>query len=158
MTTTIFYSSAVLLLIISFFKDRAKTQKALKKAWNSFLKLIPAIVPMVLFVGIALTLISPEIISRLLGESSGLLGIFAGATLGSIAMMPSFVAFPLGQNLLNNGAAYPQVAVFIATLMAVGISTLSIEVKYFGRKVTLLRNIFALVASFIFAFLIGVIL
>ncbi len=107
---------------------------------------------MVLFVGIALTLVSPEIISRLLGESSGLLGIFAGATLGSIAMMPSFVAFPLGQNLLNNGAAYPQVAVFIATLMAVGISTLSIEVKYFGRKFTLLRNIFALVASFIFCF------
>lgn len=157
-TTLVFYSSAILLVIISFFKDRNKTKMGLKKAYKSFMKLIPALIPMVLFVGIALTLISQDTIGLLLGEESGAIGIAIGAILGSISFMPSFVAFSLGANLLEGGAGYPQVAVFISTLMAVGISSISIELKYFNKKFTILRNVMALVASLIFTVLIGVLL
>lgn len=157
-TTLVFYSSAILLVIISFFKDKQKTKKGLMKAYKSFMKLIPALIPMVLFVGIALTLVSQDTIGLLLGEESGAFGIAIGAILGSISFMPSFVAFSLGANLLEGGAGYPQVAVFISTLMAVGISSISIELKYFNKKFTILRNVMALVASLIFTVLIGVLL
>ena len=158
MTTLVFYSSATLLVLISFFKDKKKTKQGLTKAYKSFMKLIPALIPMILFVGIALTLISPEIIASVLGEKSGFLGIIIGAILGSIAFMPSFVAFSLGSNLIDGGAGYAQVAIFVSTLMAVGISSLTIEINYFSKKFTILRNIMALVASLIFALLIGVLL
>ncbi|PKM57765.1 MAG: permease [Firmicutes bacterium HGW-Firmicutes-3] len=157
-TTVLFYTASILLTILSYFKDKQKTMMALKKAYKAFTNLLPALIPMILFVGIMLTLVSPDIIGKLLGDESGLTGIIIGAVLGSIVFMPSFVAFSLGENLLIGGAGYPQVAVFISTLMAVGISSLAIELKYFNKKTTILRNIFALVASLIFAGLIGVIL
>ncbi|MCF8019004.1 MAG: permease [Vallitaleaceae bacterium] len=159
MTTTIFfYTASILLTLLSYFRDKKKTKMALKKAYKAFTNLLPALIPMILFVGIMLTLVSPELIGKLLGDESGFIGIIIGAVLGSIVFMPSFVAFSLGENLLIGGAGYPQVAVFISTLMAVGISSLAIELKYFNNKTTILRNVFALFASLIFAGLIGVIL
>lgn len=157
-TTISFYGIAIILTIISYVKDSKKTLKGLKKAYKSFMNLLPALIPMILFVGILLTLISPELIGQLLGEESGVYGIGIGALLGSISFMPSFVAFSLGQNLLAGGAGYPQVAIFVATLMAVGISSITIELNYFNKKFTIVRNIMALVASLVFALLIGVIL
>lgn len=157
-TTIIFYSTAIILTAISWFKDKSKTKKALMKAYKAFMNLLPALLPMVLFVGIMLTLVSPQVIGKLLGEESGALGITLGAVIGSITFMPSFVAFSLGENLLKGGAGYAQVAVFVSTLMAVGISSIGIELKYFDKKLTLYRNIFALIASLIFAFVIGVFL
>lgn len=154
-TTIIFYSIAILATLLSWLKDQKKTKAALKKAYNSFMNLLPALIPMTLFVGIMLTLVSPEVIGKLLGEKSGLLGIVIGAVIGSISFMPSFVAFSLGQNLLLGGAGYPQVAVFVSTLMAVGVSSLSVELKYFDKKMTLYRNFMALVASLIFALIIA---
>lgn len=158
LTVVLFYGAAIILLIISALKDKKKTKKALKKAYKSFMKLLPAIIPMVLFVGIALTLVSTEVIGTLLGDQSGILGITLGAALGSIIFMPSFVAFALGESLLVGGAGYSQVAILISTLMAVGISSIAIELKYFNKKMTIIRNTIALVASFIFAGLIGVML
>lgn len=157
-TSIVFYSSSIILLIISFLKDKTKTKKALKKAYKSFMKLVPVLIPMVLFVGVLLTLVSPEFISRILGENSGVFGVVIGTILGSIAFMPGFVAFALGDNLLSNGAGYVQVAAFISTLMAVGVSSYGVEVKYFGKKMTLLRNAYALVASIIFATIVWVVM
>lgn len=154
-TTIIFYSIAFIATSVSLIKDRKKTKAALMKAYKSFMNLLPALIPMTLFVGIMLTIVSPDVIGRLLGEKSGLLGIAIGAIIGSISFMPSFVAFSLGQNLLIGGAGYPQVAVFVSTLMAVGISSLSVELKYFDKKMTLYRNFMALVASLIFALIIS---
>lgn len=157
-TSIIFYVSAITLLLISYIKDRKKTYKALKKAYKSFMKLIPVLIPMVLFVGILLTLVSPEFISKILGDKSGIFGVMLGTLLGSIAFMPGFVAFALGENLLSNGAGYVQVGVFVCTLMAVGVSSYGVEVKYFGKEMTILRNVYALIASLIFALIIGVIM
>lgn len=154
-TTLIFYSIAILATTVSFIKHKEKTFLALKKAKKSFFNLLPALIPMTLFVGIMLTLVSPQVIGRLLGEKSGLLGVSLGAIIGSISFMPSFVAFSLGENLLKGGAGYPQVAVFVSTLMAVGVSSLSVELKYFDKKMTFYRNIIALGASLIFAFIIS---
>ena len=51
-----------------------------------------------------------------------------------------------------------QIAVFISTLMMVGVVTIPIEIKYFGKKATFIRNGMAFVFSFIVAIVIGVVL
>lgn len=158
MTTIIFYATAVLLLTVSFFSDRKKTKMALKKAYMSMMKLLPAIIPMLLFVGVIMTILSPEVISRLMGAESGLLGVFLGLGFGSVIFMPSFVTFALGANLLEAGAGYAQVGALISTLMAVGISSLSIELKYFNKKMTIMRNVMAFAASVIFVIVIGMVM
>lgn len=158
MTTIIFYFIALILLLVSWTKNKKKTKMALKKAYKSLIKLMPAIIPMLLFVGIVLTVLSPEVIGRLIGAESGFKGILLGLSFGSIIFMPSFVTFSLGANLLDAGAGYAQVGALVSTLMAVGISSLTVELKFFGKKLTLLRNMMALIASIIFVVVIGMVM
>ena len=75
---------------------------------------------------------------------------------GCITLIPGFVAFPLAASLLAAGAGYAQIAVFISTLMMVGIATLPLEIKYFGRKTALKRNVLALISAMLTSSVIGV--
>ena len=153
-----FYTIAIILVLASFVKDKQKTKFALIKAYKSFMGLMPSLIAMVIFVGLLLTFVSPSTIGKVLGEDSGIFGIINGLLIGSIAMMPGFIAFPLGANLLKAGAGYAQVAGFLGTLMAVGVSTIFLEMKFFKKKTTIYRNILAFIGSIVFAIVIGMVM
>lgn len=157
-TAIIFYSLAFIMLGISAIKDKEKTKLAIKKSYKSFINLMPALLAMVLFVGLLLTYISPETISKVLGKESGAFGLITGLLIGAVGMMPGFIAFPLGANLLNAGAGYPQVAGFLGTLMAVGVTTIFLEMSFFNKKATIYRNILAFIGSIVFALVIWVVM
>lgn len=154
MSSSVFYILVGVLSVISYFRDPGKTKRAYKIGFNAFVKLLPSVVPMMIGIGLILSIISPDVVSQLLGDKSGILGVVTGIAIGSVAFMPSFVAFPLGANLLTHGAGYPQIAGFISSLMAVGFVSFSLEAKYFGRMTALLRNGVAFVASIVFVVLI----
>ena len=84
--------------------------------------------------------------------------MFMAAIIGSVTLVPGFVAFPLAAALIESGAGLMQIAVFISTLMMVGIVTIPLEIKYFGKKAALIRNSLAFAFSFLVAIVIGVIL
>ena len=154
MNSAYLYFLALFFLLISYLKDRQKTKVTLLKAWKSFSNLIPEILSVMMFAGITLAILSPDTISKLIGSESGFSGIILSLVAGSIALIPSFIAFPLGAALLKEGAGYAQVAAFVSSLMAVGIVTLPMEIKYFNKRTAILRNMFALVVSFIFTMVI----
>lgn len=154
METYIFYSMAILALCISFYKDRQKTKAALKKAWKSLENILPQLLTMVLLISVILAFVNTDIISKLIGRDSGWLGVIIAALIGSITMIPAFVAFPMADMLLGAGAGYMQIGAFVSTLMMVGVATIPVEIQYFGKKVTLLRNILAFIFSFFVAFVI----
>ena len=158
MFTYILYALAIAGLAISFFKDRQKTKTALMKAWKSFENILPQILTVFLIIGFALAIFPPETIRKLLGAESGFIGILAAALIGSVTLMPGFVAFPLAAALLKSGAGYMQLAAFVSTLMMVGIVTIPIEKKTFGLKATIARNASAFVFSFVVAVVMGVVL
>jgi uncharacterized membrane protein YraQ (UPF0718 family) len=155
MFTYILYGVAIVLLAISFFKDRKKTFQALKKAWKAFENILPQFLAILLLIGLMLAVLSPETISSIIGKESGWLGILLAAILGSITLIPGFIAFPLAAALLSNGAGLTQIAVFVSTLMMVGIVTMPVEMKYFGKRATLTRNGLAFVFSILVALVIG---
>ena len=158
MFTIILYLLAVGLLAISFLKDRKKTKMALKKAWKSFENILPQFLSILIIIGIMLALLTPETISKLIGQQSGWLGMLIAGIVGSVTLIPGFVAFPLAAALLNSGAGFMQIAVFISTLMMVGIVTITLETKYFGKKAAVARNGLAFAFSFVVAIVIGVVL
>ena len=158
MFTYILYGLAGTGLAISFFKDRNKTKMALKKAWKAFENILPQFLSILIIIGLALAILSPQTITNLLGTRSGIWGVLGAAMIGSITLIPGFVAFPLAAALLKNGAGYMQIAAFVSTLMMVGIVTLPLEIKTFGKRAAMIRNIAAFVFSLIAAFVIGVIL
>ncbi len=158
MFTYILYALAIVGLAISFFKDRQKTKMALKKAWKAFENILPQLLTIFLIIAFALAIFPPETIRKLLGSESGFLGILAAALIGSVTLMPGFVAFPLAAALLKSGAGYMQLAAFVSTLMMVGIITIPIEKKTFGLRATLTRNGAAFLYSFVVAVVMGVVL
>lgn len=158
MFTIILYVLAVLLLSLSFIKDKNKTKMALKKAWKSFENILPQFLSILIIIGIMLSVLSPETISKFVGQESGMLGVLIAALIGSITLIPGFVAFPLAAALLKSGAGFMQIAVFVSTLMMVGIVTIPVEIKYFGKKATIIRNGMAFLFSFIAAIVIGVVM
>jgi len=154
----VFYLLAGAALLVSFFKDKNKTFLSLKKAWKSFENILPQLLAVMLVVGFMLALLTPEQISELFGSKSGWYGVLIAAAIGSITLIPGFVAFPLAAALLKSGAGYMQIAAFVSTLMMVGIVTIPVEIKYFGKRATLIRNGLAFAFSLIVAFIIGTVL
>ncbi|MDD2429021.1 MAG: permease [Eubacteriales bacterium] len=158
MFTYLLYALAVTGLAVSFFKDREKTKMALKKAWKAFENILPQFLAILVIIGLAFAVLTPEMITKLLGANSGLWGVLAASVVGSITLIPGFVAFPLAAALLKNGAGYMQIAAFVSTLMMVGVVTMPLEMKTFGKRATLVRNISAYVFSLVAALVIGVVL
>lgn len=150
------YIITIFFLILSYFKDKKKTMKALKKALKAFENILPQFLGVIVLVGILLAVFNPEIISGIIGNRSGWLGVLISGIIGAITLIPGFVAFPTAAMLLENGAGYMQIAAFISTLMMVGVITLPIEMKYFGKRLAVLRNSIAFVFSFVVAYIIGI--
>lgn len=157
MESIVFYSLAAVLLLASFIKSREKTVKGLKKAWKAFEFILPQLLLVLLIVGLMLSLMNAALISRIIGRDSGIFGIVLAAVFGSITMIPPFVAFPTAAVLLSAGAGYMQIAVFVSTLMMVGMVTLPLEIKYFGVRTAVGRNVLAFLFSFIVALFIGLV-
>ena len=157
MDSYIFYGLAIVLLILSFIKDKKKTKMALKKAWKAFENILPEFLVVILLVGFLLAILNPETISKIIGAESGWFGVILAGIIGSVTLIPGFVAFPTAAILLENGAGYMQIAAFVSTLMMVGIITIPVEIKYFGKKISLLRNVLAFFFSFLVALIIGMV-
>ncbi|MBK5244198.1 MAG: permease [Eubacteriaceae bacterium] len=147
-----------LLLAFSFYKDKQKTKKALKKAWKAFENILPEFLVVILLVGLLLAIMNPEMISKIIGEKSGWFGVLLASVIGAITLIPGFVAFPMAALLLQGGAGYMQIGAFISSLMMVGVVTMPVEIKYFGKKLTIYRNVLAFLFSSVVAFVIGMVM
>jgi len=151
----IFYVLAVAALLWSYSKNKQKTRQALKKSWKSFENILPAFAFVLLLIGASLALISPAAVSGLLGANSGVAGMLMAAAIGSVTLIPGFIAFPLARAVLEMGAGLMQVAVFVSTLMMVGVATAPMEIQFFSPKTMLLRNGMSLLYSFLVAFVLS---
>lgn len=144
-------------LIYSYSKDKTKTIKSLIKAWKAFEKILPEFLVVIIMVGLMMAILDQELIIKVIGDDSGWFGVVLASVIGSVTLIPGFVAFPTADLLIKGGAGYMQIGAFVSTLMMVGIVTMPIEVKYFGAKITLYRNAMAYVFSFIVAYAISLV-
>ena len=147
----------IIFLLISFLKEKKKTKKSLKLAIKSLGKLAPAILSVILLIGIIFGLLSDKI-ALLFGSEGGVIGFFSIAIVGSIIHLPALLAFPLASSFLKEGASIMSVAAFITTLTMIGFVTLPLEIKTLGKKFAILRNLFSFVIAIAIALFMGVIL
>lgn len=147
-----------ILVIMSFIADRGKTVSGIKKGLKMFLGLLPMVLNVLILVSIFLYLVPKETLTNLLGKNSGVLGMGIAAVLGSVALIPMFITYPLAAILLKSGVSYQVLAVFITTLLMVGVLTLPVEIKYFGLKVSVIRNVLSFIGALIIGLVIGIFL
>ena len=155
MENIILYAVTLVLVILSFRRDRMKTKKSLLKAWKAFENILPQFLGIIVLVGIMLAVLNAEFISSLLGSASGWFGVAIASVVGASTLIAGFVAFPTAAMLLKGGAGYRQIGAFISSLMMVGVVTMPLEIKHFGKKATFLRNGIAFCFAFVAALVIG---
>lgn len=145
-----------ILVIISFFVDRKKTINGFKLAIKKFIFILIPILLVLIFVSIVLFFISEDLISKILSNGNKYIGVLIASILGSITLIPGFVAFPLCGILKQNGVSYMVISAFTTTLMMVGILTLPVEKEYFGIKVAILRNIISFFIVIVISLITGI--
>lgn len=158
MENVILYAAAAVLVILSLAKDRRKTKQAMMKAWKAFENILPQLLGIFALVGIMIAVLNPAVISEIIGSRSGWLGVVIASLVGAITLIPGFIAFPTAAMLLQSGAGYMQIGAFISSLMMVGVVTLPLEMKHFGRKAALLRNGLAYIFAFAAALVLGTVM
>lgn len=158
MTTIVLILCALAFLIFSVVKSREKTWESIRIARKMFFNTFTEVIGIMALVGLLLALLPPEQIRRILGGESELLSTLYGALIGTVTIMPAFIAFPLAKSLVSQGAYLITIAAFLTTLTMVGFATFPLEVRHFGRRFALIRNGLSFVLALVIAFGMGVIL
>jgi uncharacterized membrane protein YraQ (UPF0718 family) len=144
--------------IISMVKDKKKTINSMKKSKGMMKNMMGEIVGILFLIGLILTFFPPEIIKSYMGEAKALAATFFSALVGSITLIPAFVAFPLVGSIVNAGASIVPAVAFLTTLTMVGLVTFPLEKEEFGAKFAVIRNSLSFIFAIIIALVMGVIM
>lgn len=147
MSPIIFLTISV--VVISFFMDKKKTLKGIKKGIKQFSKILPTLLSVIIIISVVLYFLSDNFFINYLGKGAGFGAYLSAALIGSISLLPGFISYPLAGILVKSGVSLSVIAVFITTLKMVGFMTIPIEAKYFGLRTTLLRNALSIIGALI---------
>lgn len=127
--------------------------KATQLTLSNFGSMLGVLPPIMLLIGLLDVWVPKEIMIRLMGEKSGLLGIAVAFFLGSLAAGPLYAAFPIAAILLKKNARISYVIFFLGVWSSAKLPLVMFEIASFGSRFTLVH-----VTSNLTIFLIGAIL
>lgn len=156
--TIAIWIGTLIFLGVSFAKNKHKTKQALKMAFNMGKGMAISILSIIFAIGLILTLMPPSDIATFVSKQSALLATIASALLGTITLVPAFIAFPLVGTLVDAGVGVVPAVAFLTTLTMVGVVTFPLEKKEFGVKFTAVRNGLSFLFAIIIALVMGVII
>lgn len=144
--------------IVSMIKDKKRTLNSMKMSKKMMGNMVGQIIGILFLIGLILTFIPPEVIKVYLGSSNIWFATILSAFLGSITLIPAFVAFPLVGSIVDMGASIVPAVAFLTTLTMVGFVTFNLEKQEFGSKFALMRNGLSFVFALLIAMVMGVVL
>jgi len=144
-------------LLASLVADRRKTRLAVRKGLMMFMGLVPTLLGVLAAVSVLLAAIPPAALSRAL-SGGGVAAVAIALLAGSVALIPGFIAYPLAGVLKDHGATTAVLSGFITTLLMVGVVTLPIEIRYFGRRIAVVRNALAFAGAVLVAAIMTIVL
>lgn len=145
-------------LIFSFVKDKSKTKEALKSALGMGKGMLVSILSIIFAIGLLLTIFTPESIAAFVEKQNVLVATISAAILGTVTLVPAFIAFPLVGTLISGGVGIIPSVAFLTTLTMVGVVTFPLEIKAFGKKFTFVRNGLSFIFAIVIALVMGVII
>ncbi len=110
---------------------------------NSGLKMIVEIIPLLLFAfivaGMIQVLLPQELLSKWIGEESGLKGILIGTLAGGVTPGGPYVSLPVVAGLLKAGAGVGTLVAFLTAWSLWAVARLPMEIGILGWKFTFVR-------------------
>jgi len=130
---------AVILLIIGYSKGEGQHIAGLKSAMKMTVDILPMLVFAFIMAGMIQTLLPQELMSKWIGEESGIRGILIGTVVGGITPGGPYVSLPLAAGFLRAGAGIGTMVAFLTAWSLWAVSRLPMEIGVMGWKFTLVR-------------------
>jgi uncharacterized membrane protein YraQ (UPF0718 family) len=157
--TVIMAVLALVLLYIGYQKGEGQHITGLKSAFDMVIQILPLLVFAFIVAGMIRVLLPQELLSKWVGQGSGLRGILIGTVAGGFAPGGPYVSLPVAAGLLRAGASIGTMVAFLTGWSLWAVSRLPMEVGMMGWKFTVVRfactfffpPIAGLIANWLFA-------
>ena len=130
---------AVILLVVGYSRGEDQHITGLKSAFKMTIDILPLLIFAFIMAGMIQTLLPQELLSRWIGEESGIRGILIGTIAGGITPGGPYVSLPLAAGFLRAGASLGTMVAFITAWSLWAVSRLPMEIGIMGWKFTAVR-------------------
>jgi uncharacterized membrane protein YraQ (UPF0718 family) len=130
---------AIILLYIGYSKGQGQHITGLNIALKLTFQILPLLIFAFIMAGMIQTLLPRELISKWIGEESGLRGILIGTLAGGITPGGPFVSLPVAAGFLRAGAGVGTMVAFLTAWSLWAISRLPMEIGILGWRFTAIR-------------------
>jgi uncharacterized membrane protein YraQ (UPF0718 family) len=130
---------AIGLLVIGYYKGEGQHISGLKSGLHMTVEILPLLIMAFIMAGMIQVLLPHHLMSRFLGEESGIKGILIGTVAGSLTPGGPFVSMPIVAGLLRSGAGTGTMVAYLTAWSLLGVHRLPMELGILGWKFTLIR-------------------
>jgi uncharacterized membrane protein YraQ (UPF0718 family) len=130
---------AIILFYIGYSKGGGQHITGLNIALKLTLQILPLLIFAFIIAGMIQTLLPRELISKWIGEESGLRGILIGTLAGGITPGGPFVSLPVAAGFLRAGAGVGTMVAFVTAWSLWAVGRLPMDIGILGWKFTVAR-------------------
>jgi len=130
---------AIVLLAVGYSKGEGQHVQGLRSGVKMIVEILPLLLFAFIVAGMVQVLLPQELLSRWIGEESGLKGIFIGTLAGGLTPGGPYVSLPLVAGLLRAGAGVGTLVAFLTAWSLWAVARLPMELGVLGWKFTFVR-------------------
>jgi hypothetical protein len=130
--TLVMATIAVALILIGYNRGQGEHVAGLLKGWDMTIQILPLLVFAFIVAGMVQILVPQELLSRWIGEESGLRGILIGCVAGGLAPGGPYVSLPVVAGLLKSGAGTGTMVAFLTAWSLWAFQRLPMELGILG--------------------------
>lgn len=130
---------ALILILVGYIRGGGEHIQGSKAALNMIIEILPLLIFAFIVAGMVQILLPHELLSRWIGEESGMRGILIGTVAGGLTPGGPYVSLPLVAGLLRTGASVGTMVAYITGWSLWAVSRLPMEVGILGWKFVIAR-------------------
>lgn len=149
---------ASIIILITYMFSKETGLKAIDTVWMSFKEMIMILPPIFVLMGLLDVWVPKDVMSKYMGEGSGLKGILISIFIGSAAAGPLYGAFPVAAVFMKKGVKLTNIFIFIGAWSTTKIPMFLFELSSMGPKFAITRLIVNIPGIFIISYLLNYLL
>lgn len=130
---------ALIFLTVGYSQGQGQHITGLKSALRMTIQILPLLIFAFIVAGMVQALLPRELLSKWIGEESGMRGILIGTLAGGLTPGGPYVSLPLAAGLLRSGAGVGTMVAYITAWSLWAAGRLPMEIGIMGWKFTLAR-------------------
>ena len=149
---------ASIIILVTYIFSKEMGLKAIDTVWMSFKEMIIILPPIFVLMGLLDEWVPKDVMSKYMGEGSGLKGVLISIFIGSAAAGPLYGAFPVAAVFMKKGVKLTNIFIFIGAWSTTKIPMFLFELSSMGSKFAITRLIISIPGIFIISYLLNYLL